>query len=74
MMTPSYASPEGLSEGKDDNAIVDDKPKANWRSLFNFTSPNHVPIITLAVAFALAVALVMPCLSIILGKDFDMLE
>lgn len=71
----SENSPKPSDMGGTDKYEYDDiPPKANWKSLFDFTSPKHIPIIILGVFFALAAALVMPFLSIILGEDFDILE
>ena len=52
----------------------EEKPlaKANWRSLFNFTSKRDTILLVLALIFTSAAGIITPVLAILLGNIFDL--
>ncbi len=46
-------------------------PKSEWKSLFNFSSRQHVPILTVAFLLSTAAGITGPALAIFFGKIFD---
>lgn len=45
--------------------------RPGWRSLFNFTTRFHIFPLSVALVFSVASGVIIPALSIILGKMFD---
>ena len=45
-------------------------PRASWLSLFAFTSRRHLTVLSAAILLSTAGGLVLPCMSILMGKTF----
>lgn len=45
--------------------------KSDWKSLFNFSSRQHVPILILALLLSTAAGITGPALAVFFGKIFD---
>lgn len=46
--------------------------RAGWLSLFNFTSKHHTPTLTIALILSIISGIVIPAVSIFLGKIFNL--
>lgn len=57
----------GLVSEEEDSALLE----TSWKSLFNFTSRKHLPILATGSIFALLAGCVTPVLAVLLGNVFD---
>lgn len=59
-------------ETQEADAADDDQVKrATWRSLFNFTSRSHIVPLLLALVLSVVSGIIIPAVTVFLGKIFD---
>lgn len=62
---------EELGHGDFDDREIEGIKHAPWRSLFNFTIKNHTVPLLIALFLSIVSGIVMPAMSIFLGKLFN---
>ena len=59
------------SAEQEDDGRPDRVDRANWTSLFNFTSKSHLFPLLAALALSIATGIIVPALALFLGQVFD---
>ena len=67
-----FSSGERFSDSPRNKLLLggEGTPKASWLSLFAFTSRRHLAVLSAAILLSTASGLVLPCMSVLIGKTF----